>query len=359
MMEFPGRRDWKPRPSVALMAAPVKRPVPAKIAAIFNPACRHYPDVRDELLDQAEAAGLPFPSIRTTTRAEPGTRQAREALAEGADLVVVAGGDGTIRRVAAELAGSGVALGIIPTGSGDIMARNLGLRTVRWRAAVGHSLAGWCTPFDIGWVRCTVDGAELPAEAMLTMVGIGRDAQTVQELHPGLKRRLGWLAYAESGLRHALLPSLGMRLCVDGGPPQNLRAWTILVANCPTVPMGVTVVEGAHADDGMLDVLRVEVDGASRWGPIAAKGVFNHAKPVPGLRKQRARSVVIVPDQPLSVQIDGDALAGVTKLRVEIQPGALVVAVPAPKPQAKAEPPRPWRPQKTERVQRQDNSDER
>ncbi len=323
--------QWRPRGRTNALARPAQAlPAPTKVVAILNPVSKHFRQVADELTAQSRQLGLPEPAIVTTSVESPGDAQARQALIAGADHVVVAGGDGTVRLVAGALAGSPATLGVVPVGSGNVFGTNLGMKPGHVARNVHTALTGPGSPVDIGWVRCLV-GDEAHSgggAAFLTMVGIGRDAETVLATRPALKRRLGPLAYAESGLRTSVRHALPMSVSYDGGAPVQVLVWTLLVANSPLVPGHVVVFPEARIDDGRLDTLEVPLRSWGQWLPVAAKGILNFAGDVSALHYGSACRVVVRPDQPCAVQVDGDAVSGVTELRVQVQPAAITVRVP-------------------------------
>jgi diacylglycerol kinase family enzyme len=164
---------------------------------------------------------------------------------------------------------------------------------------------------------------------MLAMAGIGQDAVSVQRVRPGLKRRWGWLAYAESGVRSASGKPQQMQVSIDDLEPWQVQAWSILAANCSVVPGNTVVFPDAQLDSGKLALLRVNIDSPVRWAGVAAKGLVNFAADVPGLSYREGTRMEVRTSGPVPVQIDGDLVAGVTGMRVTIRPQATTVRVPA------------------------------
>ena len=150
----------------------------------------------------AEALGeAPSPTVRwwETSADDPGKRAAERAIAAGAQLVVVAGGDGTVRAVAEHLAevSHRMELGIVPLGTGNLLARNLGVPINDVAAAFVRALTGEPRAIDVGWVDIDLDaGSE--RHAFVVMVGFGIDAHMIAETNDDLKDKAGWLAYVES-----------------------------------------------------------------------------------------------------------------------------------------------------------------
>lgn len=302
----------------------------APLWAVLNPKARDYPRARQALERACAAAALGAPIIRTTTIEDPGTGAAHEALAAGARVVIVGGGDGTVRAVADALAGTGVELGILPLGTANLFAHNLGLRTRLLRLALQRALTPGATPVDVAWAswRPTtghVVDAPTPERAYLVMAGVGHDAATVLATDERAKDRMGWLAYLAAGLSRLRAHPINMRISADMMPARRIRTWTLIVANCGLIPAGVRVVAAASPYDGLLDTLEVPLHSPRQWGAVAARGFWPGLGDTVALRYGQARTVWVVPDHPTPLHLDGDPVGIVADLRVRIQPGALLV----------------------------------
>ena len=303
-----------------------------QVAAVLNPAAPRAWAAQAELHRVCRAQGWPDPAIHYTTVTEPGASQTRTALNEGADLVVVGGGDGTVREVAGVLAGTGVPLGILPLGTANLFARNLGLPRSRITEMVRVALLGGQRELDIGRATYVQLGPAGPVESsphhFLVLVGLGHDAATVAATRQDLKRWIGWLAYFEPGARRLAKPLLPLRVEVDGGPREELRAWSVLVANCGLIPAGIKVVPDAVLDDGVLDLVHVAPPTVVHWAPIALKGLLGWSRDVPGLAYRQAGTVRIFSEQPVTLQIDGDPHVDVLEVDCTVLPSALTVQTP-------------------------------
>ena len=310
---------------------------------VLNPASVQVDAARAALVAGVRAAGWPGPVLHLTSRDSPGRAQAEAAVAAGADVVCVAGGDGTVREVAHALAGTTTALGVLPVGTANLFAVNLGLRGGPLTRSVAVALHGAGRGVDVGRASWRpVEGGEVgrptPEETFLVLAGIGHDAATVLATRPEFKRRLGWLAYLESGARHLLQPPLAMTISVDGAPARGVRTWCVLAANCGRLPGGVRVFPDARPDDGWLDTLQVPLPSPTHWAAVATKGVLGHRREIAALRYGRARTLWIIPGTPAPLQLDGDVVGTVADLRISLLPGALTVRTPDPT----HRPGRPW-----------------
>lgn len=256
--------------------------------------------------------------VRHTSRAEPGRAQVLQFLDAGADTVVVAGGDGTVRLAAGVLAGAGAnqcTLGILAAGSGNVLASALGLRrgSVSGRARV--AVLGDLADLDVGLASCWDEhGQPVAPQPFCTMVGMGRDALSVQSTHRRTKRVLGPLAYGVAGLGQ--LPRRGFEMSwrTDDTPWRRGRYWSVLATNTPLLPgvgplrAGAVLADRARMDDGLLDVVATRPENPGHWMAIAAAGLLNTRTATRGLQRAQGARVTIEPDQPLPVQADGDII---------------------------------------------------
>jgi len=300
---------------------PAADPTLTRVFVVLNPVARGAEGVRRAVL-----AAEPDATILTTTVADPGAGQARQALAAGASRIIVAGGDGTVRLVAGVLAGTGIPLGIVPIGTANLFARNVGLRPRRPDAAVATALTGRPRPIDLGWARLRTEAGWSGEQPFGVLAGIGHDAATVLDTRGWLKRRVRWLAYFESGARHLLRRPVPMEIAADAGPARSVAVWCVLAANCGRLPGGVRIFADATPDDGRLHTLLVPLTSPWQWLGVAAKGLLRLHRDVAALTYSEGRTLTVRPAEPTPAQLDGDAVAGVTELHVRIDPGALLVA---------------------------------
>lgn len=251
---------------------------------------------------------------------------ARDALAEGADAVIVVGGDGTIRDVADVLAGTGVPMGIVPAGTANLFARNLDLPLRDLDRAAAIALDAAPLPTDLGRVVLHADGRVHAPRVFLVVVGIGHDATAVEAASLARKRRLGWGAYVIAGARRFANPLLDVRARLDDEPAMRTQAWTVLVHNTARITMGLRVVPGTRPDDGLLHLAAVSPRRIAHWGRIAASGM-GLARAEGVLSHRTGRRVRLEADR-IPVQIDGDAHGRITRLDAWIDPGVLLVRRP-------------------------------
>jgi diacylglycerol kinase (ATP) len=262
-----------------------------------------------------------------TTVDDPGTGQAKEALKRGADVVLACGGDGTVRAVAEVLAGTGTAMGLIPAGTGNLLARTIGTPLGGIAAAARVALSGDDRKIDVG--RIGVDDED-EDRTFLVMAGTGFDAAIMQNTPEALKGRVGPLAYVISGMRALRGRRTRVTLRFDDGDPQRRSTRTVLVGNSGTLLGGLVLMPLAHIDDGVLDVVNLAPKGIVGWVAVAGRVIARRNRGHARVEHWQARSVTIRNDSPQPSQLDGDPIGEVTELRIHVDPAALVVRVPVP-----------------------------
>ena len=258
------------------------------------------------------------PELAVTGKAAAGVAAARKAAENGADLVVAAGGDGTVRGCAEGLAGTGIPLGIVPLGTANLLARTLGIPADP-RAALAVALG---SREDRRIDIATADGALFTA-----MAGMGLDAAVVAATK--LKHHLGWFAYAMSGVAHLAVPPARFSIRMDGGPPVEREARCVVVGNSGLLPGGFTVLPQARIDDGLLDIGVLAPRGLLGWPRVATRVLTHSRHQDRQLERFQARTVEITAHAVLPREVDGEIVPPGRTLTVAVRPGALTVRVPA------------------------------
>jgi YegS/Rv2252/BmrU family lipid kinase len=287
-------------------------------AVVVNPSkVTDLDQRRREICAVLAEAGWAEPLWIETTRDDPGCGQTRQAVAAGAQVVFACGGDGTVMACATELAGSDVALAVIPSGTGNLLAANLGLSS-DVKAAVAVATHGARRRIDVGVVgkRC-----------FTVMAGMGFDAQMLDATPEHLKRRLGWPAYVVAALRYLRHRPMRVRIRLDGGPPIRRRARTVLIANVGRLQGGIPLLPDARPDDGFLDVAVLTPHKLGHWLWLAW-GVLRRRPVVPRMETFRATRVDVSSDRDQQRELDGDVIEPGRSLSVSIKPRALCLCVP-------------------------------
>jgi YegS/Rv2252/BmrU family lipid kinase len=289
-----------------------------RAAVVANPTKQGYDDKFKETVSAAMADhGWAAPVWLETTLADPGTGQAKRAVADGADLVIACGGDGTVTACAEGVAGTGVALGIIPIGTGNLLARNLSL-PLELRSAVDVALTGQVRRIDAG----TANG-----RMFVVMAGIGLDARMLIDTSEPLKKRLGWLAYAISVLRHLGDKPVLIRLAVDGGPAVSRLASGVIAGNVGWLRGGIPLLPNAEPDDGKLDAAVLSARGWVSWITLAAT-VMTRRSTSPNLHRFTFSELLIEVRRAQPWQADGEIMGRTRRLVITTQRDALMLMVP-------------------------------
>ncbi|MBO3130248.1 diacylglycerol/lipid kinase family protein [Dermatophilus congolensis] len=308
-----------------------------RVAVVVNPSKFSGGDalrVRGQLRDAAVGLGWAEPMWLETTVEDPGRGQAQAALDEGVDVVCALGGDGTVRAVASALIGTGVPLGLLPGGTGNLLARNLGLPLDSPVEALRVALRGVDRRLDVGRVRLELlrdeqvplDQAQLVEEFFLIMAGIGFDASMIAGAPEELKAQVGAVAYVWSGLRHLRGERFEVRMWTDGGPGVLRKARTVLFANVSELQGGISLLP-AEPDDGLLDALVLTPKSLTGWLSVATHVLTRGRAGSERVHTSRFQSMQLRLRVPQHIQLDGDAIGLTRALDTSSLPGALVVRV--------------------------------
>lgn len=312
-----------------------------RVAFVANPTKAGIAEVREQALRACSIRYLPQPIWLYTSEDDPGVGQTKEAIAAGADLVVAVGGDGTVRAVAEVLAGTDVALGILPLGTGNLFARNFDLPLGDIPAMLRTALEGAEEQVDVGWLDIERGDVRSTGSRhiFLVMAGAGIDAEMVQGADDKLKRRLGWIAYFFAALKHMGERRMTAVVSVNGSEPLTGQMRSVLICNVGRLPGGFQLIPDASATDGSLDIATLDarvgiVGWTELFGTVVAQGAglktpeILKAYGASRIDHAQGQKVHIKMDQPQRVQVDGEALGRVTEIVAEIDPGALKVRVP-------------------------------
>lgn len=253
-----------------------------------------------------------------TTEQSPGTEQGARAAASGVDTVVACGGDGTVRAVLEGVAGTSTSLGVVPLGTGNLLAANLGLPT--GLDAIAISVSGVPRSLDVGVVN---------GERFAVMAGVGLDAAMVGDAGSALKRRVGSFAYVVSAakqVRTLRARMFSVHVEIDGELWSG-RAAMVLIGNCGSVTGGLTVFPDAEPDDGQLDVAIVTATSLRGWMSVLSRMVLSRPQRADLVRRSRARHIEVRLDRAMPYEIDGDVRPAARVLKVIVEPAAVSVRV--------------------------------
>lgn len=314
-----------------------------RAAVVYNPVKIDVEAVRAVVGRQQEAAGWGETLWFETSREDPGRGQTTEAVAAGVDLVIAAGGDGTVRVVAETLAGGDVPLALLPSGTGNLLARNMDLTLDDVEHSVRTAFTGRDRAIDLGRIEIRGEDGAVTEHAFLVMAGLGIDAKMLAATDDDLKARIGWLAYV-AAIVTAFRDDNGLRLQyrLDDGPVRRLHANTVIVGNCGTLTGNILLLPDAALDDGQFDVLMLRPEGLVHWLQILGKVLIENGivqrtplkrlvgrREIGALNYVKARTMTARLNAAQEIELDGDGFGRAVGFRTRVDPGAITVRVPS------------------------------
>ena len=319
-------------------------PSAKQAALIYNPTKVDAEKLREMVTRLSAEAGWSEPLFYETRVDDLGQGVTAEALAAGASAVLVAGGDGTVRAVSHALTDTGVPLTIVPSGTGNLLARNLYLpldaSLLMMRRPPGATRPLTLVPYT----TLTREDRSTEEHAFVVMAGIGLDAAMIANTNSRLKKKLGWVAYVDGAAR-SLPKAKSFRTVyqLDDRRLQSAKVRSVLFANCGSLPAGIELIPGASIADGLLDVAVIAPQGPFGWLAVWRKvwwenSVLRRTEAGRRVLARQPRNTSIrflrgttfeaaaTPAQP--VQIDGDEYGTAVRMRCHLATGGLLVMVP-------------------------------
>ena len=308
-----------------------------RIAVVLNPSkFEGTDDFRrriSEVVERVEGAEVEF---YETTIDDPGRGQTERAVADGADLVMAAGGDGTVRMVASVLAGTDTRMGIIPSGTGNLLARNVDIPLEDPAAAMVAALTGTDHQVDVGWLRYGDSPAaaqSAPKQIFLVIAGFGADAEMIGYTDPRMKKRIGWVAYVFGGVRTILGRSVDVVVELPDRTRHAHKARTVLLGNVGKLPGGFVLMPDATIDNGRLEVVVAGWRGAAGFSQVATQVINPKLVPKVGpklstMERYLTTGIRVTTAKAQPVQLDGDTDIEATHLIATVDPGVLRLRVP-------------------------------
>jgi YegS/Rv2252/BmrU family lipid kinase len=257
--------------------------------------------------------------VRLTSGPGHATALAREALASGADLVVAWGGDGTINEVASALTHTRAALGIVPMGSGNGLAREMG-------APAGHEAALLAALTGTDRV---IDAGDLNGRVFFNAAGVGFDAHVAEVFGSAAGHARGFTSYASVAVRELFRYQAGEYvICAEGQPARTRRALLLSVANTRQWGSGARIAPSAVMDDERLDLVTVP---AAAPAVVLANAWRLFAGSIPGwsaVETHRIHAATIRCAPPAPVHVDGEPAGRLESIDIRVVPAALRVRAP-------------------------------
>lgn len=319
-----------------------------RYAFVINPSKPQADEYRRRIRRYCEERGLTEVQFIDTQLDKSGRVCAQEALANGADVVVAVGGDGTVRTVASALSGTGHALGIVPIGTGNLFARNMGIPVDDVDAALAVATSHGSKLVDMGRLTILDNEQEDHGHAFLIIAGIGFDAQMIDDTDPELKKNISWLAYFTGAFKHLFAPKYRGSVSItspDGSTHTRTKLTfrTLMAGNCGQIP-GFSLMPEASYDDGLLDFELIDTSGgligwANLFGDVVHQTVTGKAQQSPlstnsTIDQVQGVSAEVRLEKPALAEVDGDILRETRHIRFTVERRALTVRVPEGTPSA-------------------------
>jgi YegS/Rv2252/BmrU family lipid kinase len=272
----------------------------------------------DELRRVLHRRGID-PRWHEVAKSKQAPTRVRHALDDGAELLLVWGGDGMVQRCAHEAAGTGATLAVIPAGTANLLATNLGIPK-DLDGAVTVALDGHRRKLDLGRVN---------GEHFAVMAGAGFDAAMIRDADSGLKDRIGRAAYVWTGARNIRRTAVRARIKVDGDEFFVGDVSCVLAGNVGALFGGLTVFPEAEPDDGSLELAVVTATNLLEWSRVLLRSARTQPADSPFVRVVPARSVRVRFERPVPYELDGGDRPATDRLKIDVEPLAVSVCVPA------------------------------
>ncbi len=271
-------------------------------------------ELRSVLADE----GVTDPIWHEVPKSKRAPKLARRVVDEGADLVFVWGGDGMVQRTVDTLAGTDAVVAIIPAGTANLLATNLGIPK-DIAAAVRVGLHGRHRELDLGKVN---------GERFAVMAGAGFDARMIRDADRGMKDRMGRLAYIVTGAKNLSGSRVRTRIDVEGEKWFDDDASCVLFGNIGTILGGIEAFEHASPEDGRLEVGVVTADGMMQWMRTLGRTALSKAERSPFVHMTSAKRIDVKFAETTPYELDGGDRGAVKRMKVRVQPAAIRICVP-------------------------------
>jgi diacylglycerol kinase (ATP) len=273
-----------------------------------------------QLRELLEDAGYPQPLWYEVAKSRQAPECAREAMAKGSDLIFVWGGDGTVQRCIDAVAGAGATIAILPAGTANLLAGNLGIPK-DMEAAVQIGLHGERRPLDTGSIN---------GEHFAVMAGAGLDARTMRDADAGLKDRIGRAAYLWTGAKNLSASPVRATIEVEGREFYRGKITCVLVGNMSEVFSGIEVFSGSRPDDGLLELGVITAKSRLQWARTVGRVVLGRAENSPFVVTSRGKSMKVIFAKKTGFELDGGVRKPAKKLSIKVHPSSVTVCVPVP-----------------------------
>jgi YegS/Rv2252/BmrU family lipid kinase len=291
-----------------------------RAAVVYNPVkVPDLPGMTERVEQFMSDHGWDPPLWLETTEDDPGMGMCERAVHDDCDVVFVCGGDGTVMAAATAMAGCDVPLAVLPSGTGNLLARNLDLPIDDEDEALRIGIEGRTVDLDVGAIE---------DRKFAVMAGLGFDAAMMRDAPEGLKKAVGWPAYLVSAAKHLRGRGITLTLTVDDEESITRRVRTVVVGNVGRLQGGVPLLPDAEPDDGLLDVVVIAPRNIVDWMRVAGRVLRRADVPDRKMERFRGRHILVEAQRSQPRQIDGDIISASRTMDITIEAGALKVKVP-------------------------------
>lgn len=318
---------------------------PPCAAVIYNPIKVDIEVLREVVTQAQKSAGWKPSLWLETTEDDAGEGVGKQAIDNSVNLVIVAGGDGTVRAVADALRGSDTPLAMVPSGTGNLLARNLDLTLDDLQHSINVAFTGVNRNIDIAVIDIEREEGSTDRHAFLVMAGVGLDAKMIANTDSELKARVGWMAYIQ-GITRALRDEsqLRLRYTLDSTAARDVRAHTLIIGNCGSLPANMLLLPDAVVDDGIFDIVLLRPKGFFGWLQVwlkiawengvirrtrAGRRLAGEQKDIRALHYDTGTSLTATFSKSEAIELDGDDFGKTIKFKSWIEPKGITIRVPA------------------------------
>ena len=310
----------------------------SRTAVIYNP--EKISEARLQKLYRKVSSQELF--LLPTDAATGGFETGKKALELDLERIVIAGGDGTIRSVVEAIAEADIVIGLLPIGTGNILARNLKLPINNLESAARRSLSKPEYLIDLGIARVFDVEGKAHQFYFTGLAGLGMDAKLMAATKTKSKRRIGWIAYLEASLRFLPLKFERFEVVVDDAPPRVLKSYSLLVGNAGWLPGQISMMPDARLDDSRLDMAAigprriwnwVDFIGRVTWQNFVVRPLalgrrwLDATANVKTLENFNGTRISMTPSSPALMQLDGDPMFEVTHAEFTLIPKGLRISI--------------------------------
>lgn len=266
----------------------------------------------------------------------------QQALDLGIERIIAAGGDGTLRNIVGACVDKDVTVGILPIGTGNVLARNLKLPINNLESAAARALTDVEYEIDLGVAEVIDRDGTKHTFYFTGIAGVGMDAKVMAATDKKLKKRIGWIAYIEASVKSLPMKFEKFEVSIDGEPARTLKSYSLLIGNAGWLPGQISMMPDARLDDGRLDMAAIGPRRIWNWVDFLGRVTWqNHVvRPlalgrkwleatanVKTLENFKGSVIEITPYAPTLMQLDGDPMFKVTHARFSVRPKALRVSI--------------------------------